>query len=76
MDTDDNSSTIRRDVVLVTGADKTQTGLVRQVNPPQYLGGIVVCEGADNAGVRLAIVEAVKSVTGLGADNITVLKMK
>ena len=62
--------------VLISGADRTQTGLIRQVNPPRYLGAIVVCQGADNAQVRLAIVQAVSSVTGLGADHITVLKMK
>jgi len=36
----------------------------------------VVCQGADRAGVRLAVVDAVKSVTGLSSDRITVLKMK
>lgn len=43
---------------------------------PDYLGAVVVCEGADAAAVRLAVTEAVSSFTGLGADKITVLKMK
>jgi stage III sporulation protein AG len=71
-----DSETDRNDTVIISGADRTQTGLIRQVNPPRYLGAIVVCQGADNAQVRLAIVQAVISVTGLGADHITVLKMK
>lgn len=77
-DTDigDQSNSIRQDTVLITGSDRQQQGLVRQVNPPSYQGAIVVCQGADNASVRLAIVEAVSSVTGLGADHISVLKMK
>ena len=62
--------------VIVTGADRSQAGLVQQVIPPKYMGAIVVCHGADNATVRLAIVEAVSKVTGLGADRISVLKMK
>ena len=70
------TSSVRRNVVLITGTDRTQAGLIRQVNPPGYLGAVIVCDGADNAGVRFAVVEAVKSVTGLGADRITVLKMK
>lgn len=41
----------------------------------QYKGALVVCRGADNASVRLAVVNAVKSVTGLTADCITVEKM-
>lgn len=39
-------------------------------------GAAIVCEGADDAKVRLAIVEAVKAYTGLGSDKITVLKME
>lgn len=76
--TDSNSSneSVRQDTVIIAGSDRCQTGLVRQVNPPSYMGAIVVCQGADNASVRLAIVQAVSSVTGLGADHITVLKMK
>ena len=41
----------------------------------QYKGALVVCRGAENASVRLAVVNAVKSVTGLTADCITVEKM-
>ena len=75
-DTNSGSETDRLDTVIISGSDRSQTGLVRQVNPPSYMGAIVVCQGADNAQVRLAIVQAVSSVTGLGADHITVLKMK
>lgn len=65
----------RTDTVTITDAERNETGLIRQVNPPVYLGAIVVCKGADNPVVRLAIVEAVCKVTGLGADKISVLKM-
>ncbi len=75
-DTNRGKETDRQDTVVISGSDRNQTGLVRQVNPPTYLGAIVVCQGADNAAVRLAIVQAVSRVTGLGADHITVLKMK
>ncbi len=66
----------RRDTVLVTNSQREETGLIRQVIPPIYQGAIVVCQGADNANVRLALVEAVRSVTGLTSDHITILKMK
>ncbi len=62
--------------VIVTDADRAQAGLVQRVNPPEYLGAIVVCGGADSATVRLNIIEAVSKVTGLGTDRISVLKMK
>ena len=38
-------------------------------------GVVVVCQGAENAKVRLDIIRAVNSYTGFGADKITVLKM-
>lgn len=75
-DEDQSGDTTRSDTVLVTGDNRAQTGLVRQVNPPTYLGAVIVCQGADRPVVQLAIVEAVSNVTGLGADRITVLKMK
>ena len=75
-DTNTGSDTLRQDTVVISGADRAQTGLIRQINPPSYQGAIVVCQGADSAAVRLAIVQAVSSVTGLGSDHITVLKMK
>ena len=72
----DTGSTVRRNVVTVTDSQRNQTGLVRQVNPPAYLGAIVVCEGADNPVIQLAITDAVSKLTGLGSNRISVLKMK
>lgn len=70
------SGDIRRETVIITDGSRGEAGLIRQVNPPTYLGAIVLCQGADSAKVRLAIVEAVSSVTALSSDSITVLKMK
>jgi stage III sporulation protein AG len=64
------------DTVIITDRNREETGLVKQIFPPVYRGAVVVCQGADSAGVRLNVVDAVKSVTGLSSDCITVLKMK
>lgn len=72
----DSSDTSQIDTVVISNADRDQNGLIRQINPPLYMGAIIVCEGADSATVRLAIVDAVSKVTGLGSDRISVLKMK
>ena len=74
--TDIQSDENRRteDTVLVEDAARTETGLVRQTLEPTYRGAVVLCDGADNSAVKLAIVEAVGCVTGLGADRICVLK--
>lgn len=57
-------------------SDRSETGLVRQIIAPKYRGAVVVCQGADQPQVRLAIIEAVSDATGLGTDKISVLKMK
>ena len=75
-DISDHGGTSHRETVLVSGSGREETGLVRQTKAPTYLGAVIVCQGADNASVRLAIVEAVRSATGLTTDRISVLKMK
>lgn len=70
------TDTARMDTVTVTDENRKEQGLVRQVIPETFLGAIVVCQGADDPTVRLAIVEAVSKVTGLGTDRISVWKMK
>lgn len=71
----EKSDDLRRKTVVL-GGSQHQEGLVRQINPPSYLGAVVLCQGADSARVRLAIVEAVSKAAGIGSDRITVLKMK
>ena len=74
MDTGRNREDLQ--TVIITDKNREEAGLVKQIVPPDYKGALVVCEGGDSANVRLAVVDAVKSVTGLSADCITVLKMK
>lgn len=71
----DNES-IRVDTVIVSDDQRNQTGLIRQVNPAKYKGALIVCEGAENPSVQLAVVDAVSKVTGLSTNRISVLKMK
>ncbi|MGI5986192.1 MAG: hypothetical protein GXY01_01150 [Clostridiales bacterium] len=42
---------------------------------PEYMGAIIVCDGADSAEVRLAITKAVSAYTGLSTNKITVMSM-
>ena len=72
----ENNADSRTQTIVITDSDRNETGLVHQRNPPKYLGAIILSQGADDPGVKLAIVEAVGDVTGLGADKISVLKMQ
>ncbi len=71
-----DSSSSQKDTVTVTDKDRAESGLITQVIPPQYLGALIVCQGADDPTVRLAITEAVASLTGLRTDRITIVRMK
>ena len=42
---------------------------------PEYKGAVIVCDGADDAAAKLAVISAVESYTGLTGDRITVMKM-
>ena len=71
----ESSSTQVRTVTLTDG-NKSEYGLVRQTKSPIYKGAVIVCQGADNPEVHLMIVDAVSKLTGLGANRISVVKMK
>lgn len=64
------------DTVTVTDAGRNEIGLIRQTIPAKYMGAIIVCSGADDPVIKLAIVDAVSKVTGIGANKISVLKTK
>ena len=61
----------RSETVLTDGEDGV---VVTQRLYPTYRGALVVCQGGDRADVRLAVTEAVASLTGLSADRIAVAK--
>ena len=67
---------LRLETVIVSGADRQENPVLQQTVSPVYQGAVVLCQGAADAAVRLAVVEAVSKATGLGADKICVLKMK
>ena len=63
----------RRSEAVLTDGEGDGTGVTRTLDPT-YRGALVVCQGGDRADVRLAVTEAVASLTGLSADRITVAK--
>lgn len=62
--------------VIVSSGSGTDSAVVLKYIYPQFLGAVVVAEGAGSAEIRLRIIEAVAAVTGLGTDKISVIKMK
>ena len=71
-----SQNTRRTDTVILSDSGRAESGLVQQILPPTYQGAVILCQGADSAAVRLALIEAVSNATGLTSDRISVLKMK
>ena len=63
----------RRSETVLTDGEGDGTVVTRTLYPT-YRGALVVCQGGDRADVRLAVTEAVASLTGLSTDRITVAK--
>lgn len=74
-DVQKDADSVREDTVILEDSDRNENGLVRRTTEPNYRGAVILCQGADAPSVKLAIVEAVRCVTGLGADQISVQKM-
>ncbi len=75
-DQDISGDSRRTDTLVLTDGDREEAGLIRRVDPPQYQAALVLCLGADDPAVRLAITQAVANLTGLPTNKVTVLKME
>lgn len=62
-----------RTVTVSAGSGAEQAAVVRKIYPI-YQGALIVCDGADRPDVKLNIVGAVSSLTGLPSNKITVVK--
>lgn len=73
--TGDSETEESRTTVLIK-ADGSEAAVPVRTIYPICKGAVVVCQGADRASVVLDLIRAVSSVTGLGSDRITVIKMQ
>lgn len=72
-DTEDRQD---RDVVTLNRGSGYEDVVVTEQTYPVYQGAVVVCQGAGDSGVNLAVIQAVSVLTGLGSDKITVVQWK
>jgi stage III sporulation protein AG len=74
---DSSENSTRRDTttVIVSSGGSVEKPVTLKYIYPEYLGALVVCEGADNPAVEYQLVKAVSGLTGLGTDKIVVTKM-
>ncbi len=76
INTAEQANTSRKKTVIISDNQRNEQGLVKQTNPPRYLGAVIVCQGADDPKVQLVLCDALSKITGLGLDRISILKMK
>ena len=62
--------------VIISSGSSIEDVVTLKYIYPEYLGALVVAEGAGNATVKLQLTEAVAALTGLGTNKITVTKMR
>ena len=70
----DGETESQRQTVVLSRGSGTEDIVVTQQQYPIYQGALVVCEGADNSTVCLAVTDAVSALTGLSSDKISVVK--
>ncbi len=75
-ESDSDGSAVQTETVLAAAGSGKEEPLIVRTTYAGYVGAVILCEGADRASVRLDIINAVSSATGLSSDQITVIKMK
>ncbi|MGE4548794.1 MAG: hypothetical protein AB7C89_04465 [Intestinibacillus sp.] len=70
------SSSYESSLSIVSDGSYGQQPILVKKQYPTFRGALVLCDGADNDAVRLAVTEAVSTMCGIGADKVSVLKMQ
>lgn len=63
------------DLTVLSDSSYGETPVTVKRLLPVFRGAVVLCDGADDAQVRLAVTQAVCTACGLGSDKVAVLKM-
>lgn len=71
----DSSESYESDLTILSDGSYGEKPVTVKNLLPTFRGAVVLCDGADNAQVRLAVTQAVSTVCGIGTDKVTVLKM-
>ena len=70
------ASSYESTVSIISDGDYGQQPILVKKQYPAFRGALVLCDGADQNTVRLAVTEAVSTMCGIGADKVAVLKMQ
>lgn len=68
---DSNGGSTSNVVTVGRGSGSQEVAVVQTV-APQFRGALVVCPGGNDPQTRLALLQAVSALTGLGADRVSI----
>lgn len=74
--TESSQKSEERKTVILSEGSAYDKAAISTVEYPQFMGALIVCQGAQQPAVRLDLIEAVSALTGLSSEQITVVKMK
>ncbi|MGI5935468.1 MAG: hypothetical protein ACOX7I_01495 [Oscillospiraceae bacterium] len=61
--------------IIINKGSGNQSAVELRYVYPEYMGAVIICQGASSARVRLDVTRAVSAFTGLSSDQITVIEM-
>ena len=67
-----STGSVETEVVIVKNGSNQEGVVEVEQQYPTFLGALVVCEGGGNAQVKLEMLQAVKALTGLSSDQISI----
>lgn len=74
-DSSENNLEKTTTTVIISSGSSTDAPVTLKYIYPEYLGALIVCQGADDVTVKYQLVQAVAGLTGLGTDKIVITKM-
>ena len=76
MESDSGFSASQEKEMVTVSVNGQSKPITLKIKNPEFMGAVIVCEGGDNSKIKLELTQAMKSLTGISADNIVVAKMK
>ena len=75
-DTEVSGQDQSRQTVIVSHGSGVESPVVLQSIYPKFQGALIVCPGGGDATVRLQLMEAVRALTGLSSEKISICRSK
>ena len=72
---DDSKCDRESKTVIISSGSSSEEAVILKYVYPEYVGAVIVAEGAGSSAVKLHLIEAASAATGLGSDRIKVVKM-